>query len=237
MAFQKRNAGPPLIYGNSRTWTNPAVKAAKDKRALNNARKKLCPRSPFWDEGLDMTLHLKEIAALVEECQKPVTLPPLSEAALQFRQQFDLPDPPPPPPMRKAFEGKTINESPEFISNFSVVVCSRTVFTPYWQKDKYFVAPWPNKQEMKYEGDDRISTDKLHGRFLGAPRMDGNETVNWQHRTMIPPWPLENYYHKPCETDVWERHHHIEELQPTDEEGREALGNELFDLLDPVDRF
>ena len=92
---------------------------------------------------------------------------------------------------------------------------------------------------MKYEGDERIATDKLHSRFLGAPRVEGNETVNWQHRNVIEQYPLENYNHIPTALAVFERNHHFPGLEADSESVEEAwhlIGRELYELLDPIDR-
>jgi hypothetical protein len=76
------------------------------------------------------------------------------------------------------------------------VLAQKTVFTPNFEDGREQIhasglemitkeiASWPSKAEMKYEGDDRIATVEIHRRFLGAPRTEGNETVNWQQRSL-----------------------------------------------------
>jgi len=143
----------------------------------------------------------------------------------------------PPTTFRPAFSGKTI-EGPGFDSNLSPVLCVPTVFTPSYELGKLHVAQWPSRSEMKYEGDDRIFTDKLHGRFPGAPRVPGNETVNWQQTKVIVQYDLENYHTVPSEAAVMLKSHFIDEADhATEEEAIHMIGSELLEMLDPVDRF
>jgi hypothetical protein len=143
----------------------------------------------------------------------------------------------PPTTFRPAFSGKTI-EGPDFASNLSSVLCLPTIFTPNFELGKLHVAPWPSRSEMKYEGDDRILTDKLHGRFPGAPRVAGNETVNWQQTKVIVQYDLENYHTVPSEAAIMLKSHFIDDADhATDEEAIHMIGSELLEMLDPVDRF
>jgi hypothetical protein len=143
----------------------------------------------------------------------------------------------PPTTFRPAFSGKTI-EGPGFDSNLSPVLCVPTVFTPSYELGKLHIAQWPSRSETKYEGDDRIFTDKLHGRFPGAPRVPGNETVNWQQTKVIVQYDLENYHTVPSEAAVMLKSHFIDEADhATEEEAIHMIGSELLEMLDPVDRF
>ena len=122
-------------------------------------------------------------------------------------------------------------------TNHSAVLSYETVFCPQWQQGKENIAPWPGKSEMKYEGDDRISTDRLHGRFPGAPRVPGNETVNWQHRAVVDQYPFDDFYYPiPNAAEILMRTHWVEELEFSDEEGEKAIGKDLVDMLDPQDQ-
>lgn len=137
---------------------------------------------------------------------------------------------------RKPFSGKTI-AGPEHTEWKSYVLCVKTVFTPNFACGKEHIASWPSRTEQKYEGDDRIATDKLHGRFPGAPRVQGNETVNWQHRNVIAQYDFENYHYIPREEEVFFRTHYVDEADlPTEEEAVHMLGSELLEMLDPVDQ-
>lgn len=149
------------------------------------------------------------------------------ERQMSQRSDFAIP-----PHLRPAFGGK------EFDTNHSTVLCYETIFCPSWQKGKENVAPWPNKSEMKYEGDDRISTDRLHRRFPGAPRVEGNETVNWQHRAVIEQFPFDEFYYPiPHSVEIFLRTHLVADLEFSDEEGEEVLGKDFMEMLDPKDQW
>ena len=130
-----------------------------------------------------------------------------------------------------AFDGK------DFETHHSPVLFQETIFCPQWQKGKEVIAPWPGKQEMKYEGDDRISTDILHGRFPGVPRVEGNETVTWQYRAPIPQFAFDEFYYPiPHAVEIFLRSHRVPELEFSDTEGQQSLGKEMMEMLDPQDQ-
>lgn len=253
-----------MSYGNSKKWVAPGVREKQRHEKLNQARAKICKQSPFWHLNFDIELHKHEFAVLQQarldsssssgssSGGSPTSpylhhkLACLPSTPPNRSLQTGFPDTPlttPPGSSRAPFSGKLNYKdgitSFTFMSNLSPVLCLPTIFTPHWKIGKESVAPWPSRSEMKYEGDDRIATDKLHSRFLGAPRVEGNETVNWQHRNVIQQFPLEDFYHIPNELEVLERTHHFPGLEADGESVEEAwhlLGRELYDLLDPIDR-
>lgn len=250
-----------MSYGNSKKWIAPNVRDKQRHEKLNQARAKVCKNSPFWTLNFDLEAHKREFAALqqarlassdasssVSSGGSPNILSqqgdvPCTPTNHSPTDAFETPLTSPNGSTCTAFSGKfssdTTDTSTTFNTNLSPVLCLPTVFTPNYMLGKDFVAPWPSRSEMKYEGDDRIATDKLHSRFLGAPRVEGNETVNWQHRNVIEQYPLENYNHIPTTLEVFERHHHIPGLEADNEYVEEAwhlISRELYELLDPVDR-
>jgi hypothetical protein len=250
-----------MSYGNSKKWIAPGVREKQRHQKLNQARAKICKDSPFWPLNFNLEAHKREFSALQ---QARLALSDTSSSASSgesphiLPQMGDLPSTPtnpsqtglfetplttPPGSACTAFSGKfgsdTTDPSTTFNTNLSPVLCLPTVFTPNYRLGKQFVAPWPSMHEMKYEGDERIATDILHSRFLGAPRVEGNETVSWQHRNVIEQYPLENFHHIPTALEVFERNHHFPGLEADNESVEEAwhlLGRELYELLDPVDR-
>lgn len=217
------------MYSSSRTWVHPKVKESSQRQALNYARRKMCPNSPFWTQNFDLAKHKQDWEAGRKrrvESKLAQDLETAEERRKSQKSDFALPR-----RLRPAFGEK------EYDSNHSPVLGLETIFCPQWEKGKENIAPWPNKSEMKYEGDDRISTDRLHGRFLGAPRVEGNETVNWQHRLVIAQYALEEFYYPiPQAVDIFLRTHWIAELEFSDEEGAGALGEQFMDMLDPEDQ-
>lgn len=246
-----------LSYGNSKKWIAPKVQEKQKNDRLNQARNKICRNSPFWPLNFDVETHKREFNILLQ-ARLQVTVPSSPQTPPSIFSELTTSSTiasstiatiassatgsgsstitSPSPTVRPAFSGKT-HEGPDFSSHLSPVLGLPTVFTPNFELGKSKIAPWPSRSEMKYEGDDRIATDKLHARFPGAPREERNETVNWQHRPMIVQYPLENYHKPPSEAAVMLKSHYIDEADhATEEEAKHMLGSELLEMLDPVDR-
>ncbi|USW48087.1 hypothetical protein Slin15195_G014060 [Septoria linicola] len=119
----------------------------------------------------------------------------------------------------------------DFQDGRAAVLGVATVFNPWHTQDQQ--ANWPSWEEMKYEGKDRIATDRLHRRFLCVPRVKGNLTVGWQQRRFVGLNPLEDFtYPVPHAVDVLLRTHNIPDIDPTDAEGVHFIGAELLGKLD-----
>lgn len=200
-------------------------------------RRRLCPRSPFLPMNFNFTEHDKEWTEAERRCKDKKNAYQID--VIEYRQKEQGKDFPVPPTVRKCFDGK------ESDYHQSMVLSRETVFSPTFHKDpglrdlvrgNGFVAPWPEKTEMKYEGDDRISTDKLHARFLGVPRaISENGTCNWQQRTAVVPYLLDRFYPSFNPVDIFMRTHKIEELEVDDQEGQELIGKDLMGMLDQED--
>ena len=215
------------MHSNSKKWVAPRVRENQDRLRLNNARRKICPNSPFWTHDFDIVRHRQEWEQELKRSFEKKVDRIFQQAAERERLQL-----PPTPSIKPAFGGK------KFSGNYSSVLCMQTVFCPGFdspnrQKE---LAPWPSKAEMKYEGDERISTDRLHGRFLGAPRVGGNETVTWMQRRLVEQYSFDDFYYPiPNVVDIFMRSHLVPDTEFTDEEGREILGTELMEMLDLKD--
>ena len=218
------------MYTSSRTWVSPRVKENGQRSALNFARRKLCPNSPFWSANFDVVAHKQDWEAGRTRNSEQKMARDLEVA--EDRQRLQNTRFPVPPHIRPPFDGK------EFETNHSAVLCYETIFSPYWEKGKEKFAAWPSKSEAKYEGDDRISTDRLHGRFPGAPRVEGNETVSWQHRGVIEQFPFDDFYYPiPQAVEIFLRTYWVAELEISDEEGHHSLGKDLMEMLDLRDQW
>lgn len=218
------------MYTSSRTWVSPKVKANEHRSTVNYARRRVCPNSPFWPPNFDVVRHKQDWEAGRRRASEQKMARDLEVA--EERQRLQNTRFPIPPYVRPAFGDR------EYNTNHGPVLFRQTIFCPSWQKGKEDIAPWPTKSEMKYEGDDRISTDRLHRRFPGAPRVEGNETVNWQHRAVIDQYPFDDFYYPiPRAVDIFLRTHWVSELEFADEEGEQLLGKELMGMLDPQDQW
>lgn len=222
------------MYSQSRKWISPKIIKEDQNKRINNARRKVAPNSFAWELNLDLQEHKKAFAAW-QQAQWDRKVKRHTDDKAE-RERLGLS--PTPPPVKPSFGGKI------FKTNDSAVICQKTIFSTQYEEGREIrhasgigwvkkeIAGWPSKLEMKYEGDDRIATDKLHGRFLGAPRAEGNETVNWQQRSIIPQYHLDDFYYPvPKEADIWLKQHWIREHQFSDWEGVGALGTDLMDAL------
>jgi len=222
---------------------------------LNEAKRKLCPKSPFFiDNFNDLAKHKKDWKE-GEERRAQLSMQEALKQEKIDKQRADLELPPVEvAPIGEAFGGTFLT------GNRSAVLLHHTIFCPDWRKDKEAIAPWPSKHEIEYEGDGRIATDKLHRRFPPLPRVDGNETVNWQHRALVPPYALEDFYYPlPDELDICLRKFEMEDQLFREVDGElvlegdfdkimasevfprmkmeAAVGKELMAALDPVDQW
>lgn len=222
------------MYSQSLKWVAPGVIKQDQNKRINNSRRKVAPNSFAWPPNLDLQQHKKDFAKW-QQAQWERTVKRHTDDVAE-RHRLGLTSTP--PAINPAFGGKV------FEGNNSAVLSQKTVFSPNFQEGREVqhasglgmihkeIPGWPSKVEMKYEGDDRIATDKLHGRFLGAPRAEGNETVNWQQRSIIPQYHLDDFYYPvPQEEDVWLRSHWIRDHQFSDLEGVLALGKDLMDCM------
>lgn len=154
------------------------------------------------------------------------------------RSRLELP---PTPPIKPAFRGK------QYQASYSTVLCLPTSFVPDDLVAPRVTIPWPDRTEMKYEGDERIATETIHGRFLPALRVHSNNTVNWMQRRIVRPehldqfWPVANqfreardnsHYPAPSAEDVFLRAFLVEDLEVGDDIGQEMLGMELMEELE-----
>ncbi|KAK6428743.1 hypothetical protein LTR95_015112 [Oleoguttula sp. CCFEE 5521] len=225
-----------LTYGNSRKWINPAVLDKKKDTSLASAKIKICRNSPFFPStAQELIRHQTEYAALLA-----------ADKLAKLRLAIS------PPIIRLPFSGILTKDSARSLealpSTHSLVLGIRTLFTPAFTSTSQPLAPWPSRSELKYEGDDRVATDALHRRFLPLPRMPGNETVNWQHRNVVPQFAFEEFYLQVREEEVFERIHVVGEWEfgvgeskewedwvgYGDASGRDVIGWGLWDELERV---
>jgi len=218
------------MYLHSLAWESKQYRRKSTNRQLNEARKKVCINSPIWHANFDEKKHDFEWTG-GERKRKLAWERHTMEAAEEHLRLRGL-GLPFPTPKRAPFDGKT------FGINRSNVLSRKTIFCPQWTQGKEDIAPWPSVHEMNYEGKDRISTDRLHRRFPGAPRVPANDTVTWQQRAFIPQYALEDFYWPvPSVDDIFFRITRVGEMEFDDEEGRKILGSDLMRMLDPKDQW
>lgn len=210
----------------SRRWVSQDT---REPRGLHRGRMQVCPTSPFFHANFNLSAHNAIMEAALKRRKDRKLRYDMDVASLRQTEQrrtFPLP----PPALRPAFNGI------EFSSNLAPVLLEPTIFSPvFWKGKEGWLSDWPTHSEMKYEGDERIITDRLHSRFPPLPRVVGNGTVNWQHRTWIRSYPLDDFLPKYREEDVEMKGVVIADSEFDDEEGREAIGAELVGMLEYTD--
>ncbi|KAK3067952.1 hypothetical protein LTR53_014837, partial [Teratosphaeriaceae sp. CCFEE 6253] len=235
------------------TATSPAYRRTSNKLQLNESRKKICQKSPFWHEDFDLPQHQDDWRAGESRRQQARIDRTRAEASEKARLEQGAGEPfPPLPPLRPLFNNKVLLAQPD--GSLSAVLAQKTLFCPAWQAAKDDFAPWPQKHEMDYEGESRLATDRLHRRFLPLPRVETDAGINWQHRVAIPQYAFEEYYATFPKSwgnplgvsweEVFFRAYRVAELEFTDPvtdavdgEGWHGIGESLMEALEPRDQW
>ncbi|EME49014.1 hypothetical protein DOTSEDRAFT_76458 [Dothistroma septosporum NZE10] len=202
----------PPSFSQSKKWVSPNLVGSKQQERANAARQRLCRNSIAWTLNLNREQHRQDFErdwherkgkqerrelqkqrsrrAVREMYGVSVSIAPQPSSLLVDKLAAVL--------MRRHEE-----LMPAFCNNLSLVLCRPTVFS-HGHSIKRFdpdyelgsvpkpEAEFPGLAEMKYEGDERIATDLLHRRFMGAPRVHGNDTFNWAQAAIIPQYPLDD---------------------------------------------
>lgn len=116
-----------------------------------------------------------------------------------------------------AFGGK------QFHDHRSSVLAMGSIWTPWYRPTHaHPQAPWPSREAMRREGDERHTSG--FGRFLALPRAPGNDTLAWHQQSMIQPFPFDKVWEVPV----------LQEKHDDDEPAMEALiGENLLEKIDP----
>lgn len=162
-----------MAHSHSRTWTSQNTSEKHRFKRINNLLYHFVPNSPFvphtHSEWVRHQASMKDM-----EVQK-------------MHQDIE----------RKRVERRSANvtkattpficvedQRHRFEDNRSTVLAMPSVWAPYFKATPERPdAPWPNLDELRYEGDDRAKTNV--GRFLPLPRRPGNETVTWKAREQL----------------------------------------------------
>ena len=233
MAFYRNhNNFAANTHPQSRQWRSPE---ALELSRLNRARRTLCPRSPYLPSSIqELAAHNAELATATARASTANIAHTVFTLEAHTREHtgpfaFTV------PAIKPAFNGI------DFSTNHSAVLLYPTIFVPSYEKSPHRIlftggmAAWPSRQEMKYEGDDRVSTDRIHGRFPPTPRVNGNGTVSWQQRSFVWPEVLDNFYPGWDPVEVWWRNCWVGDNEIGDEEGVGLIGGELLRVIDEED--
>lgn len=90
----------------------------------------------------------------------------------------------------RVFGGKTVGDHNVGILGFP------TIWARGWTAtDVHPQAPWPSPREFREEGDERHTSN--YGRFLPIPRVPGNKTVVYKHKSWSTVEPFDTIMHVP----------------------------------------
>lgn len=240
-----------MMYAQPLTWKHPRF---VQNRRLNRQRGRYCPRSDFFTFDFDVAKHQKEYDQLrsehkarKEDAEKYAEV--IHNAEVRADNEFRAGRgnhrlPParvrstarsvevPVTEIRQGFP--SVVKVKEFADSRGVVLANETIWASKSEQAPKPIAEWPGNQEMKFEGDDRMRTDKLHRRFLPLPRQPANETVMWSQRPVVQFYELDERHRPLSDEDVVFLHNKVEGEEVDEEEARLVLGEELLSLLDPV---
>ncbi|GAB7349187.1 hypothetical protein MBLNU459_g8120t1 [Dothideomycetes sp. NU459] len=104
---------------------------------------------------------------------------------------------------------------------------------PYPSSAQVLIAEWPEYQERKYEGDDRIRTSYDHRRFLPVPRKRTNTTVNFSLLPFLPQHDLDKVCQAPSHEQVLWNYYESGNEGLGDDQINIWLGESLKDMLIP----
>ncbi|KAK0257627.1 hypothetical protein B0A54_14735 [Friedmanniomyces endolithicus] len=218
-------------HSQSSSWQTPTYRGtgSSSKLQLNESRRKICQKSPFWHENFDLPQHRKEWKEGEARREQAAIDRTRTEQTEKTNLEKETGEPfPPPRPLRPFFDDKPLLASPD--ASFSAVLTHKTIFCTTWRPAKEDVAPWPNRHEMDYEGDSRLAPTAC-------------TVVSSRYRACIFSKPWYNPLGVNWE-DVYFRMLRVEELEFTDavtdavdEEGRHAIGGALMAALDPEDQW
>ncbi|MCJ1480451.1 hypothetical protein MMC06_000606 [Schaereria dolodes] len=168
-----------MSYTNSKTWISPELaEQERFEQMKKNVERMWFDRSPFVPHDFAEWINFRATSAVAEAEDHKARLAAretLRKMSLGNRAQtLSLP-----------FDGKV------FKDNLGPVLSQHTIWSPWSQTTEARpFAPWPSKEEMKEEGDERHTSG--FGRFLAVPRVPGNETVAYKQKAFLPVYPMDH---------------------------------------------
>ncbi|KAL8946314.1 MAG: hypothetical protein Q9222_007270 [Ikaeria aurantiellina] len=193
-------------YTNSRTWVSPRVREKDEWKRLNDGlvamNLNLPDHSPFVPKTFDA--YLRHKADFLNDRKKEMQH--RYRASVSGNRHLD-----------PAIGGKSYDDGR------GAVLGMQTMWCPWDEStEEHPQAPWPTRDEMQEEGDERHTSQ--FGRFLALPRNPGNETVTFKQRSPIKQHHLDRVWDVPYPDDEGEL---VEE-----EEMEKLIGDDLLRELD-----
>ncbi|KAL8626742.1 hypothetical protein Q9189_007560 [Teloschistes chrysophthalmus] len=205
------NASPAVhtydpSYTNSRTWVSPHIREKDEWKRVNNGIHSMnlnhTDHSPLVPKTFDEFLQHK--ADYLSDRKKAM------QAKYTTTVSGDR-------SIGQAFGGISFNDGRGAVLAYDTIWCP-------WDEPtaKHPRPPWPHREEMREEGDERHTSQ--FGRFLALPRNPGNDTVTYKQRS-----PVKQHYMD----RVWDVPDPEEMCESFEEKEMEALvGEGLLGELD-----
>ncbi|KAL9599802.1 MAG: hypothetical protein Q9219_003588 [cf. Caloplaca sp. 3 TL-2023] len=176
-------------YTNSRTWVSPRIREKEEWKRVNEGIHAMNlnhpDHSPFVPKSFDEYLQHKADY--------------LNDQKQEMQAKYDT----------VAVANKHIGSALNGIfpgdggDGRSAVLAEETMWCPWDEpSEQHPLAPWPCKEEMMEEGDERHTSQ--FGRFLALPRNPGNETVSYKHRSPIKQHYMDRVWEVPYPDDIAE---------------------------------
>ncbi|KAL8827066.1 MAG: hypothetical protein Q9170_007162 [Blastenia crenularia] len=178
-------------YTNSKTWVSPRIREKDEWKRVNESLHTMNlnhpDHSPFVPKSFDEYLQHKadflndQKEAMEAKCG--VTSPSHKRIGLT-------------PVMNGIYPG-------DGGDGRGAVLAEETIWCK-WEEptEDHPQAPWPCKEEMREEGDERHTSQ--FGRFMALPRNPGNETVSFKHRSPIKQYHMDRVWEIPHPDDIAE---------------------------------
>ncbi|KAL8666427.1 MAG: hypothetical protein Q9202_001450 [Teloschistes flavicans] len=193
-------------HTNSRTWVSHNIRTRDEWKRINSGIHSLnlnhTDHSPFIPKSFDEFLQHK--ADYLGDRKRDMQA--RCNTAVSGDRSID-----------PAFGGNLFKDGRGAVLAFETIWC-------LWDEPtvKHPQAPWPHKEEMREEGDERHTSQ--FGRFMALPRNPGNETVAYKQRS-----PVKQHYHD----RVWDIPDPDEMGESFDEREMETLvGDSLLGEID-----
>ena len=206
-----------MAYTNSKTWISPQM-AEQERWGIvsSNLRRMRFDRSPFVPRQFSEWIrHRAQYTAIQTEQEKRrlAHVAATRASGLEAGKYAIIP----------AFGGSILSDGR------STVLGQLTVWSVWTESSgPRRPAPWPGKDELKEEGDERHTSDFT--RFLPIPRVPGNETVVWKQKALVRAYYLD--YVLPIGTMKWKDDPRVKEAMeggieaPSDENDEGAKGTD-----------
>lgn len=204
-----------MSYTFSKTWVSEEMKE-RDRfldTLQNLERMHLVRRSPFVPTTMAAwyVYRLESKDAEIQAMQRKLAL---RVAAVEANKHITDPSC---GRILPVFGGKAFNDNRGAVLAFESIWCPWSVGTA--EKPE---APWPTRDEMEFEGDERVTSG--FSRFPPLPRVLGNETVTWKCKANILGHPFDHIWTLPTAQSS--------EVVPDDERMVELVESEFWGEVD-----